>query len=86
MSKYIFRSNHSTLRKLTSYPHYAGNGFDQITALALKNDWEKALGLPTSGVEEHIYDAGSAKSQERVRGKPKLGVWIDTVITLSDLH
>lgn len=71
-------SAHDTLRKLTSYPHYAGNGFDQITALALKNDWEKALGLPTSGVEEHIYDAGSAKSQERVRGKPKLGVWIDT--------
>jgi hypothetical protein len=28
---------------------------------------------------DHIYDAGTQHSQERVRGKPKLGVWIDTV-------
>lgn len=67
------------LQKYTSVPHYAGNGFDKVTALALKNDWEYALGLHPSGADDHIYDAGTQHSQERVRGKPKLGVWIDTV-------
>ncbi|KAK1922840.1 hypothetical protein DB88DRAFT_492893 [Papiliotrema laurentii] len=72
------QSAHDVLQKYTSVPHYAGNGFDKVTALALKNDWEYALGLHPSGADDHIYDAGTQHSQERVRGKPKLGVWIDT--------
>lgn len=48
--------------------------------MQVKNDWEAALGLPQSGIEEHLYEAGSAESQGRVYGgMNKLGVWIDTV-------
>jgi hypothetical protein len=57
------------------------HGWDLITALQVKNDWEAALGLRQSGADEHIYEAGSHESQSRIRGEgalKKLGVWIDT--------
>jgi N-acetylated-alpha-linked acidic dipeptidase len=67
-------------RKYTATPHPAGSGFDYITALQVKSQWERSLGLPTSGSDENIYEAGSAESQSRVYdGMGKLGVWIDTV-------
>ncbi|EIW70651.1 hypothetical protein TREMEDRAFT_29057 [Tremella mesenterica DSM 1558] len=68
----------AALRKYTKRPHPAGSGFDLITALEVKNEWETVLGLPTSGADEHLYDAGSPESQSRVReGMDEMGVWID---------
>jgi len=70
-------------RKYTATPHPAGSGFDYITALQVKSQWERSLGLPTSGSDENIYEAGSSESQARVYdGMGKLGVWIDTVCSL----
>jgi len=37
------------------------------------------LGVPVSGPQERIYEAGSLDSQKRIRDRAKLGVWIDTV-------
>lgn len=68
-------------RRYTANAHPAGTGWDLITALQVKNDWEAALGLRQSGADEHIYEAGSHESQSRIRGEgalKKLGVWIDT--------
>ncbi|ORY34010.1 hypothetical protein BCR39DRAFT_518112 [Naematelia encephala] len=66
-------------RRYTSYAHPAGSGFDFVSAINLKNEWEVALGLPPSGPEDHLYDAGSAPSQARILdGMHKIGVWIDT--------
>ncbi|KAL7421862.1 Vacuolar protein sorting-associated protein 70 [Cryptotrichosporon argae] len=71
-------SAHHASYLYTKNAHPAGSGFDFYTALLVKNQWERELGLPLSGVEEAIYDAGSAESQARIRGKDELGVWIDT--------
>lgn len=69
----------SASRRYTAHPHIAGSGFDYITAVQVKNDWEQALGLPLSGIDENFYESGSAESQDRVYGgMEKLGVWIDT--------
>ncbi|KGB74425.1 membrane protein [Cryptococcus deuterogattii R265] len=69
----------AALKRYTGYAHPAGSGYDYASALTLKNDWEKELGLRVSGPLEFIYDAGSPESQARVRnGMDKLGVWIDT--------
>ncbi|KAE8537903.1 hypothetical protein D1P53_005964 [Cryptococcus gattii VGV] len=69
----------AALKRYTGYAHPAGSGYDYASALTLKNDWEKELGLRVSGSMEFIYDAGSPESQARVRnGMDKLGVWIDT--------
>nr|ODN97610.1 membrane protein [Cryptococcus depauperatus CBS 7855] len=66
-------------RRYTSYAHPAGSGYDHVSALNLKNEWERELGFGVSGPEEFVYDAGSSESQERVRnGMNKPGVWIDT--------
>lgn len=68
------------MKRYTGYAHPAGSGYDYASALTLKNDWEKELGLRVSGPQEFIYDAGSPESQARVKnGMDKLGVWIDTV-------
>lgn len=69
----------SALRRYTQSAHIAGNGNDKLDALNLKNEWETLLGLPSSGPEEKLYDAGSTESQESIRGKTKLDVWVDTV-------
>ncbi|KAK8864419.1 hypothetical protein IAR55_001667 [Kwoniella newhampshirensis] len=67
------------LRRYTSYAHPAGSGWDFVSAVNLKNEWEQALGLRSSGPEEHLYDAGSHESQQRIKGgMDKMGVWIDT--------
>ncbi|WVO22095.1 uncharacterized protein IAS62_003420 [Cryptococcus decagattii] len=69
----------AALKRYTGYAHPAGSGYDYASALTLKNDWEKELGLRVSGPLEFIYDAGSLESQARVRnGMDKLGVWVDT--------
>ncbi|WVW83943.1 hypothetical protein I302_105966 [Kwoniella bestiolae CBS 10118] len=65
--------------RYTSYPHRAGSGYDLYSALTLKNEWEKELGLRVSGANEFVYEAGSRESQSRIRGgADKLGVWVDT--------
>ena len=65
---------------MTAAAHPAGSGFDATTALAVKELWEEALALPVSGPLDHLYMAGSAESQARVRGgMGKMGVWIDQV-------
>lgn len=70
----------SALKRYTAYAHPAGSGFDYASAINLKNEWEEALGLPISGPEGNIYEAGSSESQLRVLGgMTKAGVWIDTV-------
>ncbi|WRT66400.1 uncharacterized protein IL334_003356 [Kwoniella shivajii] len=65
--------------RYTAHPHRAGSGYDLYSALTLKNEWERELGLRVSGADEYIYDAGSTNSQKRIRGGvDKLGVWVDT--------
>lgn len=65
--------------RYTSHAHPAGSGWDMVSALVVKNDWERELGLRVSGPEEYIFDAGSVQSQKRIKGgMDKLGVWIDT--------
>ncbi|OCF36828.1 membrane protein [Kwoniella heveanensis BCC8398] len=66
-------------RRYTAYAHPAGSGYDFYSALNLKNEWERQLGLRVSGADEFVFDAGTPESQERVRnGMDKLGVWVDT--------
>lgn len=73
------------LLRYTRNAHPAGSGFDLALALAVKNEWETALGLPSSGPEEHLYEAGSAESQARIHnGMGKMGVWMDTVSPYPD--
>ena len=70
----------SALRRYTKASHIAGNGQDKLDALNLKNEWERLLGVPVSGPEEKVYEAGSVESQQSVRGgMNKLDVWVDTV-------
>lgn len=67
-------------RRYTAYAHPAGSGFDFLSAVNLKGEWERELGVTISGPEDHLYDAGSHDSQARIRdGMGKMGVWIDTV-------
>lgn len=74
------------LERYTSYAHPAGSGFDFLSALNLKNEWERELGLRVSGPEDNLYDAGSAASQARILdGMDKAGVWVDTVSGLDNL-
>lgn len=70
----LYASSH----KYTAHAHPAGSGWDFVTALQVKNDWERALGLPETGPTEKIYEAGSAESQHALRQGKKLDVWIDT--------
>ena len=70
----------SASRRYTQYAHIAGSGYDYASAINLKNEWERELGLPISGPEENLYDAGDASSQARIKGgMDKMGVWVDTV-------
>lgn len=64
--------------KYTAHAHPAGSGWDFVTALQLKNDWERALGLPVTGPTENIFEAGSKESQHALRKDSNLSVWIDT--------
>lgn len=83
------RANATLLRALeryTAYAHPAGSGYDFLSALNLKNEWERELGLRVSGPEDNLYDAGSAASQARILdGMDKAGVWVDTVSRLDSL-
>ncbi|WVR07065.1 hypothetical protein IAU60_004104 [Kwoniella sp. DSM 27419] len=66
-------------RRYTAYAHPAGSGYDLYSALNLKNEWERELGLRQSGTDEFVFDAGSPGSQARIRGGlDKIGVWVDT--------
>lgn len=70
-------------KRYTAHAHPAGNGWDFVTAQQVKNDWERELGISTSGVDESIYDAGTSESRDLLRttqGKPK--VWVDTFYPL----
>ncbi|KAK4687379.1 N-acetylated-alpha-linked acidic dipeptidase, partial [Tremellales sp. Uapishka_1] len=72
-------SARATSKKYASTAHIAGSGFDLVTALNLKAEWEKQLGLKVTGPEENLYESGSAESRGRVLdGMDKAGVWIDT--------
>lgn len=66
-------------KRYTAHAHPGGSGWDFVTALQVKNDWERELGLRVSGADEYLFDAGSHESQKRVRGgMNRLSVWIDT--------
>lgn len=66
--------------RYTDHAHIAGSGWDFLDAVNLKSEWEAALGLPVSGPEDFIFEAGSAESQDRIlSSKGKIGVWVDTV-------
>lgn len=67
------------LHKYTETAHPAGSGFDYITALQVKSQWERSLGLPSSGADEQVFEAGSRESQESILGgMTEASVWIDT--------
>lgn len=63
----------------------AGTGFDLISALNLKAEYESLLGLPYSAPQEKIFPAGSVENQRAVRGlveRDEGDVWVDTVSTV----
>lgn len=64
--------------KYTAHAHPAGSGWDFVTALQVKNDWERALGLPETGPGENVFEAGSAASQAALRDGRDTAVWVDT--------
>jgi N-acetylated-alpha-linked acidic dipeptidase len=65
--------------RYTSHAHSAGTGWDFVTALQVKNDWERALGVPVTAYDEAVYDAGEARAQARIKhGMGRLSVWVDT--------
>lgn len=82
----LLLSQRSASHRYTNYAHPAGSGYDYASAINLKSEWERELGLPVSGPEEYLYDAGDSSSQARIyKGMDKMGVWIDTVrLVLSD--
>ena len=70
----------SASHRYTDHAHIAGSGGDYLDAITLKGEWEAALGLPYSGPEEYVLEAGSSESQDRIKNaQGKIGVWIDTV-------
>lgn len=45
----------------------------------MKSQWERYLGLPPSGTDENVFEAGSPESQSNINGgMAELAVWIDT--------
>lgn len=77
----------STSRKYTSHAHIAGSGWDYLSALQVKAEWEAALGLDVSGPEENVLEAGSGESRARVQdSRGKIGVWVDTVSPRRVIH
>lgn len=67
------------LKKYTANAHPAGSGFDYITALQVKSEWERSLGLAPTGADENVYEAGSEESQNSIYGgMTETAVWIDT--------
>ncbi|BEJ14845.1 hypothetical protein CspHIS471_0406120 [Cutaneotrichosporon sp. HIS471] len=68
-------------QRYTANAHPGGSGWDMVTAQMVKGDWERELGLKPSWYDQHIFEAGSAASQARVRDSHKAKdpyVWIDT--------
>jgi hypothetical protein len=60
----------------------AGTGEDLVSALNLKAEYEKLLGIPYSAPYDNIWPAGSRENQEAIRSlsqKDKPEVWLDTV-------
>lgn len=61
----------------------AGSDGDRSSALLVKRQWERALGLPISKPFEKVYDAGSRESRRQIKGRNgELRVWVDTYYSL----
>lgn len=76
------RTQNDTNAIRLSSPHLAGTGEDLISALTLKAEYEKFLGMPYSAPYDKIWPAGTAENQAAIRGlkdKDEPEVWIDTV-------
>ncbi|GAA6011120.1 hypothetical protein JCM10207_005504 [Rhodosporidiobolus poonsookiae] len=54
----------------TTQTHVAGTPGDKHVALLLKQQWEALLGLPASGEEKHVWDAGTQEADEALKGPP----------------
>jgi N-acetylated-alpha-linked acidic dipeptidase len=62
--------------------HMAGTGEDLVSAINLKAEYEKLLGIPYSAPYDNIWPAGSSENQAAIRGlglKDTPEVWLDTV-------
>ena len=73
---------YSTNTHTAHSPHLAGTGEDLFSALTLKAEYEKFLGIPYSAPYDKIFPAGTPENQEAIRGlkdKDEPEVWIDTV-------
>jgi N-acetylated-alpha-linked acidic dipeptidase len=68
--------------RISVQSHSAGTGWDFVTAIKVKNDWERALGLPITGYDGSIFDAGTEDSQKRIKEGGEMSVWIDTYYPL----
>lgn len=68
--------------RYTKQQHMAGTGNGLLSALLLKSEYERFLGLPVSGPDEKVYPAGSPENQAAVRGlvhdDVEPSVWVDT--------
>jgi len=62
--------------------HMAGTGEDLVSAINLKAEYEKLLGIPYSAPYDNIWPAGSPENQAAILGlgqKDTPEVWLDTV-------
>lgn len=68
--------------RYTKQQHMAGTGNGLLSALLLKSEYERFLGLPVSGPDERVYPAGSPENQAAVRSLVhddlEPSVWVDT--------
>ena len=66
--------------------HMAGTGEDLVSAINLKAEYEKLLGIPYSAPYDKIWPAGSPANQAAIRRlgtKDTPEVWLDTVSSAS---
>lgn len=68
----------------TGIQHVSGTPGDYEIAHVVKQQWEKLLGLPVTGRNTHVYDAGSKQSKRALLSKSDGGVrvWTDTYYVL----
>lgn len=70
-------------KRYTEHAHPAGSGWDFVTALQVKNDWERELGLKVTGVDVNLFDAGDSEARDLILNpQAKPAVWTETFYPL----
>ncbi|GAA5890619.1 hypothetical protein JCM16303_006676 [Sporobolomyces ruberrimus] len=57
-------------KSFTRETHIAGTEGDRLSALRVKSQWERLLGIPETGPEENVFDAGTLQDRQALMGEP----------------